>query len=229
VATHPEVSSRPARAYWAPRTLTWWIGVLFAIGSICFVLGPLPGYIQLVGARPDGVTFFVGSLFFTSAAFLQWLQTIGPGRVASWEPHRTDWWAGGVQLVGTVFFNATTFRALSTATGSSSYDKVVWRPDAFGSICFLIAGYLAYVEITGGLFHRPVRSRDGVIAAVNFVGCILFGVSAVTGYVLPATGVDLNAAVTNLTTCAGALAFLVGALLLLRPPPTTHPGRARTP
>ena len=206
-----------------PDRQTWWIGVLFAIGSACFLLGPVPSFIDIVGARTDGLVFFVGSLFFTSAAFLQWLQTIGPGHVATWEPHRVGWWASGVQLIGTVFFNATTFWALSTATSSSAYDQVVWRPDAFGSVCFLIAGYISYAEITGGLFHRPVRTHDGVIAAVNFVGCILFGISAVTGFVLPAAGVEVDAAVTNLTTSLGALAFLVGALLLLRPAPAAKP------
>jgi xanthine/uracil/vitamin C permease (AzgA family) len=204
--------------------VVWWTGVLFAVGSLCFALGPLPGFIELVGARADGLVFFVGSLFFTSAAFLQWLQTIGPGHVVTWEPHRVDWWSSGVQLLGTVFFNASTFWALSTATGSATYDRVVWRPDAFGSICFLVAGWLAYADLGGGLLRLPARSRDGAIASVNLFGCVAFGVSAVTAYVEPATGVDVDAAVTNLTTCVGALAFLVGALLLvLRPAPTEEP------
>ena len=49
----------------------WWIGVLFAIGSACFFVGPFPGFIDLVGSSADGVVFFVGSLFFTCAALLQ--------------------------------------------------------------------------------------------------------------------------------------------------------------
>jgi len=109
--------------------------VLFAIGSTCFLVGPLPGFVELVGSGADGVVFFVGSIFFTSAAFLQWLETInadpGPAarregvRVLSFEPRRPDWWSSGVQLVGTLFFNVMTFRALQTAlddprtTGSS--------------------------------------------------------------------------------------------------------------
>jgi hypothetical protein len=38
------------------------------VGSACFALGALPGYVSAVGAKPDGVTFFVGSLLFTAAA-----------------------------------------------------------------------------------------------------------------------------------------------------------------
>ena len=54
---------------------TTWTGVLFALGSACFVVGPLPGFAELVGVRADAAVFFVGSLFFTSAAFLQWRTT----------------------------------------------------------------------------------------------------------------------------------------------------------
>ena len=38
------------------------------------MLGPLPGFIQLVGSAADGTVFFVGSVFFTSAALLQYLE-----------------------------------------------------------------------------------------------------------------------------------------------------------
>jgi hypothetical protein len=50
---------------------------------------------------------------------------------------------------------------------------------------------------------------------MNFVGCVLFAVSAVCGFVLPATGVEVNVNVTNGATSLGALCFLVGSLLLL--------------
>ena len=38
------------------------IGVLFMIGSTCFALGALPGYLDAVGVDTDNLTFFVGSL-----------------------------------------------------------------------------------------------------------------------------------------------------------------------
>ena len=47
--------------------------MLFAIGSLCFFLGPLPGFVQLVGSAADGAVFFVGSVFFTAAALIQHL------------------------------------------------------------------------------------------------------------------------------------------------------------
>jgi predicted Kef-type K+ transport protein len=53
---------------------TWWIGALFAVGSLCFALGAAPRYVNLVGVAADGITFFVGSIFFTSAAARKYRQ-----------------------------------------------------------------------------------------------------------------------------------------------------------
>ncbi len=219
---------RPGRehALWAPHRVSWWIAVLFVAGSTCFLVAPLPAFLDAVGARTDAVVFFVGSLLFTSAAALQWLETVnadrGPTaahggrlRVLSWEPHRIDWWSSGVQLAGTLFFNATTWRALSTAVDAPSYDQVVWRPDAFGSVCFLVSGYLAYVEVAGGWLRRVPRTLEGTLVAVNLAGCVAFGVSAVAAYVVPSTGDLVSVTVANAATSLGALAFLVGAVLLL--------------
>ncbi|MGH3333067.1 MAG: hypothetical protein ACRDPJ_17360, partial [Nocardioidaceae bacterium] len=188
---------------WAPHRASWWVAVLFVAGSTCFLVAPIPAFLDLVGPQTDGSVFFVGSVFFTSAATVQWLETVnadrlpgsraeGSTRVLAWEPRRVDWWSSGAQLVGTVFFNISTFRALSTAVESPSYDNLVWRPDAYGSTCFLASGYLAYVEVTHGLVRRPPRTLDGGIASVNLFGCVAFGLSATAAYVLPSTGSSVN-------------------------------------
>ena len=136
-------------------------------------------------------------------------------KLLTFEPRRIDWWSAGVQLLGTLFFNATTFRALQTGIESPSYDRLVWRPDAFGSICFLVSGYLAYVEVSGPPLGRPRRTLESAIATVNLLGCLAFGVSAVASYVVPTTGEERNLAVVNTFTALGALCFLIGAVLLL--------------
>jgi hypothetical protein len=190
----------PAGLWWAPARAGWWTGVLFAIGSACFFVGPFPGFVELVGSAVDGVVFFVGSIFFTSAAMLQ----------ASQAEATLDRWSSLVQLAGTVFFNVSTFRALQTGLDSAQYDRLVWRPDALGSICFLVSGVLAYVAVRG------LRWRLGWwIAAVNLAGCVAFGISAVAGYAVPSTGSALALAAANAWTALGALCFLIGAVLLL--------------
>jgi len=201
---------RPERmnVWWAPRRAGWWTGVLFAIGSTCFLVGPFPGFVELVGSAADGAVFFVGSIFFTSAATLQLVTTGNPGR-------GLDWWASAVQVAGTIFFNVSTFDALRQGLDTNEYDRLVWAPDAFGSICFLVSGYLAYFAVCGRLFCRPRRSREWWIAAINLLGCVAFGISAVASYVIPATGSVLDLARANATTAFGALCFLIGAVLLL--------------
>src|SRR5436305_1209836 len=85
------------------------MALCFALGSACFLIGPFPGYIQLVGTTADGLTFFVGSILFTAGGALQSLiawpdRTRGAGRAA--------WWSAIIQSAGTLFFNVTTVRPL---------------------------------------------------------------------------------------------------------------------
>jgi hypothetical protein len=183
-----------------------WMALLFAVGSTCFLIGPFPGYVDVVGPEAVAITFFVGSLFFTAGGALQsWLAF--PGRGA-------DWWAAIVQSAGTLFFNVTTFRALDTALSNPNYDALVWRPDALGSICFLVSGVIAY------------RAGHGWMPVVNLLGCIFFGISAVAGYVVPSTGSMLDLAAANWNTSLGAACFLAGAVGQLRIKPASNLSRA---
>lgn len=137
--------------WWAPARGSWWIGVLFAIGSACFLVASLPGVPGLIGSGADGVVLFVGSVFFTAAAALQHAEAInadrglaGPDRrerlkLLSFEPARIDWWSTLIQLVGTVLFNLSTFDAMLGGLSAERQDLLVWAPDVGGSICFLLA------------------------------------------------------------------------------------------
>jgi hypothetical protein len=220
-----EARWRARRAFWAH--LNWWIGALFMIGSACFALGSAPFYAELLEPAVVGVTYFVGSLFFTSAALLQFLQAVNAERavggeahgerrfrILSLEPHRIDWCATAVQLVGTLFFNVTTFTALNDALSTRQEDIRVWAPDAFGSVCFLVASALALLEVCNAWSCLRWRDISWRIAALNMLGSIFFGISAVTSFVLPDTGELLNTAATNAFTFLGAVCFLAGAYLL---------------
>ncbi|MCL4287431.1 MAG: YrhK family protein [Thermoleophilia bacterium] len=193
----------------AARRANTWIGLLFAVGSVCFVVGPFPGYVQLVGSSADGITFFVGSIFFTSASLLQLVTTrvTGGGTV--------DRWAAAIQFAGTLFFNLSTFEAMQDALGTSATDRLVWAPDAFGSVCFLVSSALAYRSVNGSFGRRSRRGGPMRIAVVNLIGSIAFGVSAIASYVVPATGDVLDLAAANFMTAIGAAGFLAGAILLM--------------
>ena len=117
--------------------------------------------------------------------------------------------------MGTIFFNVTTFMALDETLSVQEEDVRVWAPDALGSVCFLVSGYLAYVEVSGGYLRPHRRTLAWWIAAINLLGCIAFGISAVAAYWVPAEGSVLDLAAANAFTAFGGLCFLVGAVLLL--------------
>lgn len=56
-----------------------WIAAGFAIGSACFLVGPFPGFVQLVGQGADSVVLFAGSVFFTVLALapVNWGTALG--------------------------------------------------------------------------------------------------------------------------------------------------------
>ena len=121
----PEADLPPLRRLLQTR----WEARLFAVGSACFALGAVPGYASLVGAMADNVTYAIGSVFFTTASFVQ-LRLTGrwqPGgwRSAGW----SDWWAAAIQFVG----HAALQPQHASAPSSTRDADKVWRPDAFGS------------------------------------------------------------------------------------------------
>jgi YrhK-like protein len=201
-----------------------WMAFFFAAGSTCFLVGPFPGYFALVGERADAVTFFVGSILFTIGGALQ-------TSLASGERHsaagRAPWQAATIQSAGTLFFNVTTYQAMHTALSDPSYNRLVWRPDALGSICFLVSGAIAYraSERRGWL---PARGESGWWEpAANLAGCIFFGISAIAGYVVPSTGSMIDLAAANWNTSLGAAFFLACALATLRTGRTLKSPRLR--
>ena len=190
--------------WWAPDRAAWWVAALFMVGSACFAVGAVPAYLDLVGVEADGVTLFVGSLFFTSAAGLQlWLSD-----------DRAQRWAGAVQLVGTVLFNLSTFDALQSSLSADQADHRVWTPDVLGSIAFLVASALAYAGVRRPWLRWRPRDLGWSITTLNMVGSIAFGVSAAASYVLSDDTLR-DAQRANVGTFVGAVCFLVGAALLI--------------
>jgi hypothetical protein len=194
VMTSTEPQSAPDRA-------GWWMGVLFAVGSACFVVASFASQWASAPRPAIGPTFFVGSIFFTSAAFVQ-LRT---------SRTRADRLASLIQFAGTLFFNVSTFEGMKRGLDARASDLRVWSPDVFGSICFLVSSAMAYVAVS-----RP--SREWRIAALNLLGSIFFGVSAAAALIEPSTSEPVSAAVANAGTTAGGLCFLAGALMLIPEP-----------
>ena len=207
--------------------MAWWMGVLFAVGSVCFALGSFPPYATAVGATPDNITYFIGSIFFTTASFLQYMEVAstpsalveprrsGLGSLLRIRHRRIDWWAAAHPVARhPVVQPDHAERAGWSGWAPSPSHHPIWRPDALGSICFLVSSWLAWAEECHGPFAwRPSRI-SWWITALNLAGSVAFGVSAIASYVT-SSGQLLSLALTNLGTFVGAICFLVGAMLLL--------------
>lgn len=173
----------------------------FALGSACFAVAAVPVLAHAIGAIATNAVFFAGSVLFTTGAALE--QT----RVG-WSPRRVEpmaWWASAVQLLGTVFFNVSTALALAAAIPEGAQGGTGWRPDVYGSACFLLSSALA-VRVA----HAGDERRE---AGLNLAGSVLFGISAIGAFVRPATGQELSASWTDLGTFGGAVLFLAAAAI----------------
>jgi hypothetical protein len=213
-----------------PARLNAAIAWLFMVGSACFVAGSVPAYVDAVGSTFDGITYFVGSIFFTSASFCQLVQAQSPAmtgvdavgqhvpapvRLRGWLPDDRNWLAAASQFPGTLFFNISTFAALASNATASEADRSVWRPDLFGSVLFLVASTYGILAVSGRLLRWNPASLPWRIAWINMLGSVLFMASALASYVLPATNEVLNIRVSVAGTLLGAVCFLVGAALML--------------
>ena len=234
----PRSPTRTRTRWFEPSRSDWQVAALFIIGSSCFALGALPPYANAVGPAADGVTYFIGSIFFTSAALLQVLISAGViraderprssvrwrGRVRS--PDRPEWWAGVVQFVGTLMFNISTYEAMQQGLTAAEANRRVWTPDARGCIAFLIASGLAYADVRRPWLRWRPRDLGWSVATLNMVGSIAFAVSAIGAFVLPSTGDVASLVLDNLGTFVGGLCFLFGAVLLIPDEQLAPSGRA---
>ena len=232
----PDAPSRAVR-WWVPDRRGWWIAVLFMVGSTCFALGSFPPTASALGASAAYI-FFVGSLFFTSAAYLQFYEASNEGdaldgsgrtrRLFGIRAASLGWWAAAIQLIGTIAFNISTFmplRELSTL----QEEVLVWAPDMVGSACFLVASTLVIMETHDRIHGAYLSSLESRIAVVNMMGSIAFGFAALAAFVVPSTGELANTAVVNAGTFVGALLFFAGALMLIPDMATdAGPDRQRT-
>ena len=178
-----EISS-PGRSTVRDRWIAW----LFIIGSSLFALGAVPLYAEAVGLRLCAATFFVGSLFFTCAAFLQYreavdaLPAVGATRRHSfwvWAPRNLGWLAGAIQLAGTLWFNWSTGNALRVNLSAALTEQLVWRPDALGVSRLPRFKRCGVAGCRSRRHRRPAQDSDvedrrdqrGRLCCVRHLGC----------------------------------------------------------
>ncbi|MCK5869049.1 MAG: hypothetical protein KAG45_00110 [Methyloprofundus sp.] len=222
---------------WAPTRLTWWVAVLFIIGLALFSVG---GYaVTFPEGSPKALSagmtldwiFFIGSLFFTSAAFCQLLESMNAGdseglyaeekladnfQWMAWHPQRIGYMASLVQLIGTVMFNFNTGNAFIGDLNWVQQDILIWTPNIIGCICFLIASRLAFMEVCHGYWGWQPGNIEWWITVLNLLGSIGFMIS--TFYSLAVPPGDSSTTFSWLSaffTFQGGVCFLIASYLLL--------------
>lgn len=202
------------------------IALRFILGASLFFIAAVLGLLDVGSAFLQNTIYFIGSIFFTLAGYLQYVQSINNSedihlrselrrwRWLAWQPGRVDFWVVFSQLLGTLAFNFNTFDAFLSHTPTGEL-LGVGIPDMFGSILFMISGTLGVIEFNHRLILWPSRSLQSWITLINFWGCVLFMVSAVITpitFVDPSVWSDLSSVGT---TAAGALAFLTSSVMML--------------
>lgn len=195
----------------------------FGLGSCLFAAGAV---LTVIGSPLANPVFALGAVCFTSAAVVQWRTAVHHGvhgvrQRAEWDLTNPDWTSAVTQLIGTLYFNVMTIRALSVSLAEpQDYNQEVWRPDVLGSALFLVSSLIALHPVARERRHHLVPRRAWSIARSNLAGSILFAVSAL-GALAVGSGTLLSSALNNLGTFLGALGFLTASVLLW--PPAADP------
>ena len=219
---------------WMPKKLNWWIGIIFAIGALCFAvagwlsLNPTLARSWSLDLKAVNTIFFIGSIPFTTASYLQLYQSANtealPRGVVhnpkktilfGWCPTDIGWLSCILQFIGTIMFNVSTFNAMKLSLPWLLQDILICTPNLLGSILFLISGYLAFIEVCHSYWAFKPRSICWWIGLSNLLGCIGFIISAGFAIVLPSVQNVIAAELSLLFTVMGALFFFVGAALML--------------
>lgn len=187
----------------------------FGIGSVLFGAGAV---VSLAGGSANlaNVLFAIGAVFFTSAAAVQLIAavdhfppTLHPVRKGLTDP---DLSSAVIQLIGTIYFNVMTLRAVLLPPTAADYEQV-WQPDVIGSACFLISSWIAWHPVARARKHRRIPERSHLILWSNMLGSVFFAVSA-WGAKLVGEHTVQNQLWDNLGTLLGAIGFLSASWLM---------------
>ncbi len=211
-----------------PTTLSWWISILFMMGSFLFIL---PSFLLL---NPQyefsdiNKMYFIGSLFFTSAAYLQYLESINSDITNSahvnsektqwlwfqFRPNNAGYLSSLSQFIGTIFFNFDTFDIVFTPMSIDSQNLFIWTPNILGSVLFLLSSIFAWVEVFHDNYIKAFKAYTWWIIWINILGSVLFLVSALYSFNFESGQCPSFDTITQWTTLYGAVCFFTAAFLM---------------
>lgn len=203
----------------------------FLVGGSLFAIGAVLSQAHIGGPRLAAVVYMVGGVFFSTGGYSSVLLAINaphrrrdgtwarrPWRWWAREPRNYDYLAAAVLFAGTIVFGINLVDSLLGTLTPTQEDRLVWNPDIIGCLLFLIAGFIAMIDISGTWWRIRGESLGWWIVFVNQVGSVLFMVSGVASFVR-ADGDMIAVGIANWGTLTGALCFAVaGAMQFYEPP-----------
>lgn len=232
-AFHESVKDNPWLGSWAPRRISWWVAVLFVVGSVLFAVGALASLFPEVlgGVLVADWSYFVGALLYTIGVYLQILEAINfrdyIGAASSdgqekgfewfaWQPRRLSFMAPFVLLIGALLFNVETTLALAEGLGLIEVAAllVTWA-SITGSALFVVATYLQLIETCHGYWCRRPREISWWLVVLYVLGSIGFLVGSAYGIEVLGLASPAEALIVKLSLLVGSVLFLIGSYLML--------------
>ena len=212
------------------RWLSNIIATLFIVGSFCFTIASFFALFisQEFVLKSVPLIYFIGSIFFTLASYLQYLQVINADvtniehtslkrRKWIWFAYRKNnlgFLSSSIQLIGTVLFNINTYDGMLTYTSYIREEFLISIPNMIGSICFLLASFFAWLEV---YYDKKMRTFVSVlwwIIWLNILGSVFFQISALYGFSFSAHDSETQRLSIYFTMFGGFAFFLASYLLI---------------
>lgn len=238
----PRTTVSPWRRFWAPHRLAWWVAVTFVVGSALFAIGAAGSLVPSVFGGQHRMSvfaescYFVGAVLFTVALYGQLLEAInaderiGPNR-ESHAPEQFRWLfslrladvtrleilAPLVFLIGSLIFNYETTSSLGSLLGLLPRAGL-WQTTLIGSIFFLVASLLQFIEAGNRYLSGAVRDVSWWIGVLFIAGSIAFIVGSLPGLGtpgMPNSAEDAGALIVKVGFLSGGLAYVAGSYLML--------------
>jgi hypothetical protein len=237
----PPRADHPWQRLWAPHRLAWWIAMTFIVGSAFFVAGAAASLMPSVFGGHHRMSiftetsYFVGATLYTLGIYGLLLEAlnadarIDPDR-RSHAPDRFCWFIPRLSdlaridilipfvfFVGSLTFNYETTVALGSVLGVlPKYG--VWATSLIGSIFFLMAGLLQFIE--AGNRYLSVNTRDvswwiGLLFTIGALGFIIGSLPGVGTPGLPTPKQGSGPLIVKIGFLTGSIIYLAGSYLML--------------
>lgn len=231
----------PWRRFWAPQRLAWWVAVIFIVGTVFFVVGAAGSLAPSLFGGQHRMSVFAEAVYFTGATlytigiYAQLLEAlnaderISPNR-ESHAPNRFRWFVTRrsdlarldilipfVFLIGSLVFNYETTVALASVLDFMPR-IALWTTTLLGSILFLAAGVLHYLEAGDSYFgvqRRNIYWWIGVLFVIGGIGFVIGCLPGMGTPGFPTAKEGSGPAIIKVGFLIGSIAYLIGSYLML--------------